>query len=85
MLPLSPYNRSLVQTSASTTSGLSSLLNWSMTCSPTLKANSEVMVEIGMLETSQTMEASLGNRSWFFFQKERMSNSTFLAILGSSK
>ena len=49
-LPFSSYSQSLVQTNASTVSGLNELLNWSITLPPTLKVDSEATVEIGTLK-----------------------------------
>ena len=54
----SPNNQSLEQIIASTISGLSELRYWSRTLPPTLKADSDATVEIGMLKMSHAMAAS---------------------------
>ena len=49
-LHFSLSNQSLVQTNASTVSGLNEILNWSITLPPTLKVDSKATIEIGTLK-----------------------------------
>lgn len=85
VLPSLPNIQSRVQIRASTVSGLSALRYWSRTLPPTLNADSEATVEIGMDSTSRAMIDSSGYRNWFAFQKSRTFICVVLDSFGSSK
>ena len=85
ILPLSPYIQSRVQTIASTTCGLSELRYWSKTRLPTLNADSDTTVDIGMLKISRAIIASSENRIALTFQKFKISKSIVSWSFGSSK